>query len=166
MLHHTASDRGSVESIDEAHRGRGWKGVGYHFVIGNGKGMGDGVVEPTFRWRQQMHGAHAGSADHNEHGIGICLIGNFENYKPTDAQHDALIQLVTSLARDYKIEADGVIGHGQIKNTKCPGKLFPVDEVLRSVKEVAAIKTRHHGMYANSTRTLAAWPEMVGLDAR
>ena len=49
VLHHTASDRGSVESIDEAHRGRGWKGVGYHFVIGNGKGTQSGVTSSEFR---------------------------------------------------------------------------------------------------------------------
>ncbi|MDA1014744.1 MAG: peptidoglycan recognition family protein, partial [Planctomycetota bacterium] len=143
-----------------------WKGVGYHFVIGNGKGTRDGVVEPTFRWRQQMHGAHAGSADHNEHGIGICLIGNFENNQPTNAQREALIQLVQSLARDHKIEVDGVIGHGQIKNTKCPGRFFPVDEVLQGVREVATIHNRHHGIHAVSTRTLTAWPETVEFVAR
>src|SRR6185369_5851266 len=79
VLHHTATETGDVETIDENHRartdssGRPWLGIGYHFVIGNGQGMADGLVEPTFRWNDQLHGAHAGDQIHNEYGIGICL---------------------------------------------------------------------------------------------
>lgn len=140
VMHHTAASRGNVESIDRAHRERGWQGIGYHFLIGNGDGMGDGAVEPTFRWRTQIHGAHAGKAEFNERGIGICLVGNFEETKPTDAQRDSLIQLVQSLAREYGITEDRVIVHSDVKATKCPGKFFPVNEVLRSVREVAEIQ--------------------------
>src|SRR5262249_33711619 len=61
VLHHTATDSGDVQSIHEAHlqnkdkNGKPWLGIGYHFVIGNGSGMGDGAIEPTFRWKEQMH---------------------------------------------------------------------------------------------------------------
>ncbi len=63
VLHHTATDAGDIETIDEAHRkrtdssGRPWLGIGYHFLIGNGHPMPDGLVEPTFRWHDQLHGA-------------------------------------------------------------------------------------------------------------
>jgi hypothetical protein len=90
VIHHTATTSGSVESIHAAHlknkdkNGNPWLGIGYHFVIGNGDGMPDGLVEPTFRWRTQIQGAHAGSSnkDYNERGIGICLVGNFEKTPP------------------------------------------------------------------------------------
>jgi hypothetical protein len=84
VIHHTATSQGDVASIHETHvkrkdgAGNNWLGIGYHFVIGNGNGMGDGEIEPTFRWREQMHGAHAGDKQHNQHGIGICLVGNFD----------------------------------------------------------------------------------------
>ena len=56
VLHHTASESGSVASIHEEHlrrkdkNGNAWLGIGYHFVIGNGSGMDDGEIEPTFRF--------------------------------------------------------------------------------------------------------------------
>ena len=69
VLHHSATAGGSVESIDAVHRrqkdaaGRPWLGIGYHFVIGNGHSMDDGQIRPTFRWHQQLAGAHAGRGD-------------------------------------------------------------------------------------------------------
>jgi N-acetyl-anhydromuramyl-L-alanine amidase AmpD len=129
VLHHTASHAGSVEQIHEQHLGKGWEGIGYHFVIGNGEGMGDGVIETTFRWREQMHGAHAGKAEYNQHGIGIVLIGNFEETSPSSAQLDSVRRLVATLKREYAISAENVIPHSEVKATACPGKNFPLSEV-------------------------------------
>lgn len=137
VIHHTATSNGSVESIHEAHlkkkdkAGNPWLGIGYHFVIGNGNGMPDGAIEPTFRWKQQMHGAHAGSdnPDYNQHGIGVCLVGNFDEKPPTEAQRRAVKLLVQTLKADYRIAGRSVIGHREIRSTECPGKLFPMSEV-------------------------------------
>ncbi len=129
VVHHTATERGSVESIHQTHLARKWLGIGYHFVIGNGQGMEDGLIEETFRWRGQMHGAHAGREEYNQHGIGIALIGNFENTPPTPAQIESLTELVTRLAEKYQIPPDRVFGHGELKTTACPGRLFPLAEL-------------------------------------
>lgn len=137
VLHHTATDRGSVESIDRTHRrrrdqnGQPWLGIGYHFVIGNGNGQGDGEIVPTFRWWQQMHGAHAGVKSHNQYGIGIALVGNFNERPPSARQLTAVKRLVRTLKFNYGITADNVVGHGDIKQTDCPGKYFPLEEVSR-----------------------------------
>lgn len=132
VIHHTATSRGNVESIHEAHLKRGWLGIGYHFVIGNGDGMGDGEVEPTFRWRQQLHGAHAGENEHNQHGIGITLVGNFEKQPPTTAQLAAVKRLVSTLKAGYGMTSGDVVSHKDIKATACPGKYFPMAEVSQS----------------------------------
>ncbi|HVW01708.1 MAG TPA: peptidoglycan recognition family protein [Planctomycetaceae bacterium] len=139
VLHHTASTQGSVESIHESHlqrkdkSGKPWLGIGYHFVIGNGKGMPDGQIEPTFRWNQQLHGAHAGSQDpeYNQLGIGIVLVGNFEKSSPTDAQLASVKKLVRTLKSQYKIPSSKVIGHRDIRSTECPGSLFPLADIAR-----------------------------------
>ncbi len=142
VIHHSATDSGSVESIHTEHRrrtdglGNPWLGIGYHFVIGNGSGMEDGKVEATFRWKQQIHGAHSGSAVHNANGVGICLIGNFQNQQPTTKQLKAVTKLVTQLSDRYQIPARLVIGHNTVKPTACPGKHFPLQDVIRdSVSE-------------------------------
>lgn len=129
VIHHTATERGNVESIHEAHIAKEWLGIGYHFVIGNGNGMPDGEIEPTFRWREQLHGAHAGSDEYNQQGIGIALIGNFDQTPPTPAQLDAVKNLVGELKTQYEIDEERVIGHSEVKATACPGKLFPMEEV-------------------------------------
>jgi hypothetical protein len=139
VIHHTATGSGSVESINAAHlknkdrNGNPWLGIGYHFVIGNGDGMPDGAIEPTFRWRTQIQGAHAGSTnkDYNERGIGICLVGNFEKSPPTAAQRRSVKLLVATLKSEYKIPMTSVVGHKDIRasSTECPGKFFPMAEV-------------------------------------
>ena len=136
VIHHTATDQGSVESIHETHLAKKWLGIGYHFVIGNGNGMPDGAIEPTFRWREQLHGAHAGSEEYNEHGVGVCLIGNFEEQPPTPHQLAAVKRLVATLKREYRIPADQVVGHSEVKATACPGKLFPLGEVAHSGSDI------------------------------
>lgn len=142
VIHHTASTRGSVESIHETHlqrkdkHGNPWQGIGYHFVIGNGQGMDDGEIESTFRWREQIHGAHAGDAEYNQKGIGVCLVGNFEETSPSPKQLAAVKRLVSALKADYHITADRVVGHGRVKATACPGRYFPLDEISLSVPDV------------------------------
>lgn len=132
VIHHTATDSGSVERIHESHLKKGWLGIGYHFLIGNGKGMSDGSIEPTFRWRQQLHGAHAGKDEYNQKGIGICLVGNFEEKPPSTAQLTEVKRLVAVLRDEYSIPASRVIGHRDVKATACPGQHFPLAEVSQS----------------------------------
>lgn len=141
VLHHTATSTGNVDSIHAEHQkkkdkqGNPWLGIGYHFVIGNGNGMADGAIEPTFRWRTQIQGAHAGSAepDYNQLGIGICLVGNFENAPPTAAQQKSAQLLVQTLRQEYFIPIDQVVPHKEIRAsaTACPGKLFPLREIAQ-----------------------------------
>lgn len=139
VLHHTASEQGDVESIHESHlknkdkNGKPWLGIGYHFVIGNGQGMTDGEIEPTFRWKQQMQGAHAGVPDYNQHGVGIVLVGNFEKEPPSAAQLASVKRLVRVLAREYEIAKDQIVGHGDVKPTECPGTHFPLSEIRGSI---------------------------------
>lgn len=136
VLHHSATAGGDVATIDAQHRarrdrqGKAWLGIGYHFVVGNGRRMADGQVEPTFRWKQQLAGAHAGDAQQNDRGIGICLIGDFDQAAPTPKQITAARELVRLLAAQFSIPRQRVLRHGDVQATLCPGRMFPWDEVL------------------------------------
>lgn len=145
VLHHTATDHGSVEAINESHLKKKWLGIGYHFVIGNGSGMADGAIEPTFRWREQMHGAHAGDDEYNQHGIGVALVGDFEAGRPSPAQLEAVKQLVGTLRAAYGIPVDRVLGHSDVKATACPGRHFPLAEVSRSLLPQYHSPSAHSG---------------------
>ncbi len=157
VIHHTATHQGSVESIHEAHLARQWLGIGYHFVIGNGSGMPDGEIEPTFRWREQLHGAHAGVEEFNQHGIGIAVVGNFEEQPPSPAQLAAVKRLVAVLKTAYHIDGEHVMGHRQVKATACPGKLFPIAEVSRaSLADLPRPKTPDTAAFQNHPDTFPA----------
>lgn len=146
VLHHTASTSGSVDTIDAEHQkrtdadGNPWRGIGYHFVIGNGSGMADGAIEPTFRWREQSSGAHAGVAEFNEYGIGVCLVGNFDESPPSPRQVAAARRLVAALKGACGIDTAAVVRHGDLKATACPGKLFPHEEIAAVPADVAGLR--------------------------
>ncbi|MBX9792259.1 MAG: peptidoglycan recognition protein family protein [Pirellulales bacterium] len=144
VIHHSATASGSVSSIDAEHRrrvdadGKPWLGIGYHFVIGNGNGMNEGQIEPTFRWREQLPGAHAGVAAANAAGIGICLIGNFEDAPPSPQQLAAAVRLTRALATEYNIAPADILRHGELKATDCPGRRFPWEAFHTAVTADAA----------------------------
>ena len=125
VVHHSAGDAGSEQIFDVEHRNRGWDSVGYDFVIGNGHGSRDGSIEVTVRWEKQKRGAHAGVDEYNKHGIGICLVGNFETGYPTEKQMASLVSLVSYLQEKCHIPTSNILLHRHIKNTKCPGENFP-----------------------------------------
>ena len=112
IIHHSATPNGDAEIFDAAHRARGMiNGLAYHFVIDNGTdGKRDGFIETGPRWVKQMHGGHCRQAYINEHGIGICLVGNFSRGQPTGKQLDALVLLVRGLQEQFKIPDDHILG--------------------------------------------------------
>ncbi len=132
VIHHSATTSGSAAEFDRYHRRkRGWEnGLGYHFVIGNGNGTPDGEVEIGNRWLDQIDGAHAGVEEYNHYGIGICLVGNFNQSRPTAAQMASLSVLVEYLQNRCHITSENVIMHRHCRQTDCPGRNFPYYKLL------------------------------------
>jgi len=128
VIHHSATDEGNSLYFDKYHQGKGWEEIGYHFVIDNGtKGKQDGQIEVSPRWIKQKNGAHCQAGDMNHKGIGICLVGNFNQERVSQKQLEALVYLVDILRDYYKIPLKNIIGHRVVKGakTECPGKYFP-----------------------------------------
>ena len=136
VLHHSATDEGNARRFDKHHREeKGWvNGLGYHFLIGNGNGSRDGQIEVGNRWNSQIDGAHAGKDEYNKHGVGICLIGNFENDYPTSLQISSLTYLINYLQERCSIPRNQVIMHRTFRKTACPGRLFPYNKVMASLR--------------------------------
>lgn len=115
VIHCTASKEGvelSVADIDKMHKARGWKGIGYHYVIGL-----DGV--PRLGRPVQEVGAHV--KGHNGDSIGIVYVGGLDDDgKPKDtrtaAQKKSLVELLKMLKVQFK---DAVIcGHRDLSPDK------------------------------------------------
>ena len=131
VLHHSASAAGNYDEIDREHRKLlGYDGCGYHFIIGNGNGSGDGQIEVARRWDNQKQGIHCRNArthEVDEYGIGICLVGDLDQQPPTPRQVAATQALVAYLTQRYRIDTDHVSTHAHLAATPtvCPGKFFP-----------------------------------------
>ena len=105
----------SAAQIDTWHRDRGFKGIGYHYVIRR-----DGTIEPGRpEW---MIGAHC--VNHNKYSIGVCYEGGLDiRGQPadtrTEAQKASLRKLLEELHERYPRAV--IVGHHDLNPLKaCP----------------------------------------------
>ena len=142
VIHDSGSMAGTVRELDAEAREAGLYELGYHFVIGNGSGLSDGVVEATPRWNRQGAGAHVATSAMpspseqrrvdalNRHAIGICLIGHGERSAFSEAQLRALTDLVRALQLQLDIPASQVMLHSDLTpEVSSPGRFFPVERL-------------------------------------
>jgi hypothetical protein len=141
VIHHSGTPNGSAKGMDRYHREERHmeNGLAYHFVIGNGDGMGDGQIAIGQRWKEQLDGGHLRSETQNKYSIGICLVGNFDETKPTRKQMESLHALVDHLLDRCDLTPTAVKTHQQINviSTRCPGRFFPAKTFLKELKQRA-----------------------------
>jgi LysM repeat protein len=138
VVHHSGVDTGTVKAMDTYHREvrHMENGLAYDFVIGNGSGMGDGEIAVGRRWTLQLDGGHLASEAQNKVAIGICLVGNFDEHRPTPREMESLRVLVQALMVRCKLTPGAVKTHQQINivHTRCPGTKFPAKTFLESLQ--------------------------------
>jgi len=120
-----------AKEIDRWHRQRGWRKIGYHFVIRR-----DGVVEEGRELGEV--GAHA--KGFNSKSVGICLVGGIDdegnpenNY--TDEQWKSLEELVNQMLLPYP-DAE-VLGHCDLPDVKKACPCFDVREWWTATKAIS-----------------------------
>lgn len=105
---------------------RGWRAIGYHWVIGRNGELAAGRPE---------HAVGAHTKGHNANSIGVCLLGahgssahdEFSEHF-TDEQRKTLLKLLDEIEGRYgKL---GVSGHNYYANKACPG--FDVHQFLQA----------------------------------
>ena len=141
VVHHSAGGFGTIEFLQRVHRERQPNdpvdAIPYHYVIGNGNGLGLGEIARDWRGEWGIWGAHVSgnNSSINARGIGICLIGNFEERDVPPEQFESLVTLTRHLMSRHAIGAGNVLAHGRIAGeaTKCPGERFPWERFKRSV---------------------------------
>lgn len=118
IVHCSATPEGknfTVDDIDRAHKARGFKKIGYHYVI-----YLDGTIH---KGREESEiGAHC--KDHNSCSIGICYIGGLmkDGKTPkdtrTEAQKESLISILKELKTRYPKAK--IYPHYKFANKACP----------------------------------------------
>jgi len=134
VIHHSGIEAGNARAYDSNHRRRGMEhGLAYHFGIGNGRDSGNGEIEIGPRWTKQLRGGHVRKTSVNNSGIGICLVGNFQNRRPGKKQLESAYNLVDYLRDGLVHPRCKVTVHRwvDINHTVCPGKHFPFSSLKR-----------------------------------
>ena len=117
IVHCSATPEGKnyhAKDIDKWHKAKGWKCIGYHYVIDI-----DGTIE--FGRPVEQIGAH--TVGHNAYSIGICYIGGLDkkgNAKDTRTaeQKKALYELLYELKLKYPKARIGC--HNEFASKACP----------------------------------------------
>ena len=117
-MHCSATPEGrdyKVADIDRWHKQRGWKGIGYHYVI-----YRDGSIH-TGRKIEEI-GAHC--TGQNADSIGICYIGGVATDGKTakDTRTPAQKTALRGLINELKAKFPGITvhGHREFANKACP----------------------------------------------
>jgi N-acetyl-anhydromuramyl-L-alanine amidase AmpD len=98
--------------------------------------MGDGEIAVGRRWTEQLDGGHLASEAQNKVALGICLVGNFDEHRPSPREMESLWTLVEALMVRCKLTPGAVKTHQQINivHTRCPGVNFPAKSFLDSLR--------------------------------
>ncbi len=155
IIHHSGTMGGTAESMARDHVADGRAGLGHHFLIGNGTGLGDGAVHVGYRWNRQLPGAHLGAAavqspaagarpvalTRNEllgGTISICLMGHGDRRAFTPRQLHELQQLVGELQHELNIPCEQVYLASDLPGTSGPGTHFPAAWFESSLRDPAS----------------------------
>ena len=138
FIHCSATPEGrdiKMETIKSWHvKGRGWRNIGYHFVIEL-----DGLLRPG-RPMQQMG---AGVKGHNANSIHVCYVGGIDKSKNpkdtrTEAQRETLNTIIGGLLKEYPNAS--VHGHNEFANKACPS--FDVQKEFGTPKKSKPKKSK------------------------
>ncbi|WP_099192248.1 peptidoglycan recognition protein family protein [Tepidibacter mesophilus] len=128
VIHHSATDTGDIESFRRYHISKGWRDVGYHYVINKEGSLQKGRVENDTA-------AACKEAKMNYKGIHICLTGNFDNYEPNNNQFATLIKIVNDIMKRHNIPTNNIKKHTDYAHYKsCPGLKFPWTRFINIMK--------------------------------
>jgi hypothetical protein len=101
-----------IDLIRRAHVGKGWADIGYHYI-----------VDPQGRvWQgrpRNLQGAHV--KDYNERNLGIVVLGNFMEQRPTPAATSSLDRFVLASMRAFRVPLHEIHTHRELRPTACPG---------------------------------------------
>jgi N-acetylmuramoyl-L-alanine amidase len=116
VIHHSVTAQNvSVHIIDEMHKARGWRGIGYHYLIH--KDLAGNWIVSKGR-KENERGAHCpGKND----CIGVCAAGNYQVDVVPPALYRLLRRLCVTLCNKYEWNSSKLYYHRQFRDTLCPG---------------------------------------------
>jgi N-acetylmuramoyl-L-alanine amidase len=117
IIHCSATKEGNnvtAATIDQWHKDRGWRGIGYHYVV---------ALDGTIEYGRSIYETGAHVKNHNEDSIGICYVGGLGSSMEakdtrTPEQKESLLLLLKTLKKMHPNAA--IHGHNEFSAKACP----------------------------------------------
>ncbi len=138
VIHHTAAERDSLQSISHYHAKRFADplGIEYHFLIGNGHSAGDGEIQ-LGRWQHRAPSIHVAHPERAPTAITVTAQGNLHVRAPSTGQMLAFEELLRRLMKLYAIPPQRLSSNTRVDGTitVCPGRYFPFDRLIWRLRQ-------------------------------
>ena len=93
---------------------RNWWDLPYHYLIDL-----DGNI---YEGRDPKYAGETNTTYDPRGHLLISVIGNYNQQEPTEAQIDAIAEMMGYAVQKYNLSMDDIFGHGDWADTSCPGE--------------------------------------------
>lgn len=117
IIHCSATKEGNnvtASTIDQWHKDRGWRCIGYHYVV---------ALDGTIEYGRSIYETGAHVKNQNEGSIGVCYIGGLGSSMEakdtrTPEQKESLLLLLKTLKKMHPSAT--IHGHNEFSAKACP----------------------------------------------
>ena len=115
-IDYSGTESGNIEQLASLSNADSPEHVNYHFIICNGNGGKDGLIQATEQWQRQSTIKPGQSRNDEavfcetltEQTIYICVIADNESSFPTDFQVKRTDELIEGLCRKFNIQPESI----------------------------------------------------------
>ncbi|MCS7107721.1 MAG: peptidoglycan recognition protein family protein [Acidilobaceae archaeon] len=133
-LHHTSGPINQpAKVIHDYHISKGWRGIGYHFLVRYPDNSGIAVIEKV----RPENTIPACVTGFNSTTICVAMVGNYERNDVPDSYLEIVCKFLAHLCSTYNLDPEfAVKGHREFprQETNCPGRNVDMDLVRRLVR--------------------------------
>jgi len=107
-IYYSGTKAGNIEQLASLSGLASAKDTNCHFVICNGLGGGDGLIQSSEKWQRQWSIIPGRNWYGSDKTIRICIVADGKTAHPTDSQRQKTLVLVEELRRIFGIQAESV----------------------------------------------------------
>lgn len=127
IVHHSItanSDLGQWQTIKTDHmENRGWRDIGYHYGVGTLQDTWHAIIGRPI----EQVGAHC--KGHNKDSIGVCILGDYDNFWLPEDGYDFTTRFLTSLCQNNDIPSAQIYPHSAFSEKTCCGVRINMDRI-------------------------------------